>query len=174
MPLIICDYWRKNFFVKELLFIILDINNYEATLKRTFKLILSIIFIISLIINGCSVVRFPTETEIPSEPVEEGTATEIVQTGIASYYAHKFHGRKTANGERFDMNALTAAHNTLPFNSIIKVTNLKNGKSVYVRINDRHPGVKGRIIDLSYQAAKELDMIKDGVVKVKIEIIKEK
>lgn len=90
------------------------------------------------------------------------------EIGKASYYAHKFHGRKTASGERYNKNDLTAAHPKLPFNTIVHVVNLQNGKSVDVRINDRGPFIKGRIIDLSYAAAKQVGMIRDGVVKVKI------
>jgi len=90
------------------------------------------------------------------------------EKGLASYYAHKFHGRKTASGERYDEKKLTAAHPLLPFNTMVNVVNLRNGKQVNVRINDRGPFVKGRIIDLSYAAAKELGMIRAGIVKVRI------
>ena len=89
----------------------------------------------------------------------------------ASYYADKFHGRKTANGETFNMYALTCAHKTLPFGTILRVTNLSNGKSVDVRVNDRGPFVTGREIDLSKAAAQKLDMIKTGTARVKIEIV---
>ena len=94
-----------------------------------------------------------------------------LQTGIASYYGSKYHGRKTANGETFDMYALTAAHNELPFGTKIKVTNLNNHKGVVVRINDRGPFVKGRILDLSYGAAQKLEMIGTGTAPVKIEVL---
>lgn len=90
------------------------------------------------------------------------------ETGLASFYAESYNGRKTANGEIFHSSALTAAHKTLPFGTKVKVTNLKNGKSVKVRINDRGPFISGRIIDLTKAAAKKIDMINDGVVKVKI------
>ena len=90
---------------------------------------------------------------------------------VASFYADKFHGRKTSNGETFNMYALTAAHKTLPFNTKVVVTNLANGKNVTVRINDRGPFVKGREIDLSKAAAEKLDMIKSGTAKVKLTII---
>ncbi|MBX9853126.1 MAG: septal ring lytic transglycosylase RlpA family protein [Cytophagaceae bacterium] len=93
------------------------------------------------------------------------------QTGMASYYASKFHGKKTACGEKYDMYALTAAHNTLPFHTYVKVTNLKNNKTVIVRINDRGPHAKGRIIDLSKAAAEKIGLIQDGVGKVRIEVI---
>jgi len=95
-----------------------------------------------------------------------------IQEGEASYYAHKFHGRTTANGEIYDENKMTAAHKTLPFGTTVRVTNLASGKKVVVRINDRGPFVKGRIIDLSYKAAGELDYISRGVVKVRVEVLK--
>ncbi len=88
--------------------------------------------------------------------------------GYASYYADFYEGRKTANGEVFKHNKITAAHKKLPFGTKVEVTNLKNNKSIVVRINDRGPFVKGRIIDLTKTAAKEIDMIGDGIVKVKI------
>lgn len=93
------------------------------------------------------------------------------ETGTASYYASEFHGKKTASGEKYNMNALTAAHNTLPFNTYVKVTNLSNNLSVIVRINDRGPHTKKRIIDLSKAAAKKIGLIQCGVAKVKVEII---
>jgi rare lipoprotein A len=90
--------------------------------------------------------------------------------GLASYYGRKFHGRKTANGERFNMHAMTAAHKGLPFGAMVKVTHLRNGRSVTVRINDRGPFVKGRIIDLSYAAAKRLRMISQGIARVRLRV----
>ena len=92
--------------------------------------------------------------------------------GKASYYGPGFHGRKCANGDVFDMNKLTCAHRTLPFGTMLKVTNTKNGKSTTVEVTDRGPYVKGRIVDLSKAAAKEIDMIAAGVVNVEIEVIK--
>jgi rare lipoprotein A len=91
------------------------------------------------------------------------------QTGTASFYSNKFNGNKTASGEIYRKSKLTAAHKTLPFGTQVKVTNLSNKRSVTVRINDRGPFAKGRIIDLSRGAAKKLGMIKQGVTKVKIE-----
>jgi rare lipoprotein A len=91
--------------------------------------------------------------------------------GIASYYDDAFHGRKTASGELYQKNLFTAAHNTLPFGTLIKVTRLDNNRSVKVKVNDRGPYVKGRIVDLSRRAADALNMLKEGQVKVKIEII---
>jgi rare lipoprotein A len=93
----------------------------------------------------------------------------LVAVGKASYYANGFHGKKTANGEKFDKKDFTAAHRTLPFGTIVRVTNLNNGKMVFVKINDRGPYIKNRIIDLSRAAAKQLDMVDNGVGKVRIE-----
>ncbi len=90
------------------------------------------------------------------------------EIGSASWYGPNFHGKLTANGERFNTNDFTAAHKTLPFNSIVKVVSLENSKEVIVRINDRGPFAKGRIIDLSKSAAESLDLIKKGTAKVKI------
>ena len=92
--------------------------------------------------------------------------------GMASYYGKKFHGRKTANGEIFNMYGYSAAHRTLPFGTILKVINLNNGKSVIVKVNDRGPFKKNRILDLSYAAAKDLAMLQSGTAKVKIIILK--
>lgn len=94
--------------------------------------------------------------------------------GMASYYSNGLRGKKTASGERYDPNKLTAAHKTLPIGTIVKVTNLGNNKQVVVKINDRGPYVRGRIIDLSYSAARQLGMLKDGVTKVKIEVVSKK
>jgi len=89
---------------------------------------------------------------------------------MASYYADEFDGRTTANGERFDMHDLTAAHQTLPFNTRVRVTNLSNSLSVVVRINDRGPFKKNRIIDLSFAAAEKIGLIGPGTAKVEIEL----
>jgi rare lipoprotein A len=91
--------------------------------------------------------------------------------GIASWYGPDFHGKKTSNGETYNMYDLTAAHKTLPMNTVVKVTNLKNKRSVVVRINDRGPFVKTRIIDLSYATAKRLDVVKHGTAPVILEIV---
>ena len=95
-----------------------------------------------------------------------------VIVGYASYYADKYHGRQTANGEIFNMHDYTAAHRNLPFGTVLMVTNTENGKKVKVRVNDRGPFVKGRILDLSLQAAKDIGLIKTGVAKVNIKILK--
>lgn len=96
-----------------------------------------------------------------------------IQEGVASYYGKRFHNRKTASGEIFDMRELTAAHKHLPFGTQLKVTNLKNGKEVWVRINDRLPQSSKRVIDLSRGAAEALDMVRDGITKVRIEVSEE-
>lgn len=95
-------------------------------------------------------------------------AHKLTQTGKASYYSNKFNGRRTANGEKFRNSKRTAAHQTLPFGTKVKVINLRNGKSVKVRINDRGPFVAGRIIDLSRKAARRIDMVNEGVGNVKL------
>lgn len=99
---------------------------------------------------------------------------KITQNGKASFYASKFDGRKTANGEKFSNNKLTAAHKTLAFGTKVKVTNVKNGQSVKVVINDRGPFIAGRIIDLSQKAARKIAIDKEGVGKVKITYKKKK
>lgn len=91
--------------------------------------------------------------------------------GTASWYGPNFHGNKTSNGEYYDMHAATAAHKTLPINTLLQVTNLENGTSTIVRVNDRGPFIKNRIIDLSRQAAEEIDMIKNGTAKVSVEVL---
>ena len=117
-----------------------------------------------------------SEEFIPETITESTVNTSVVEyvnlgTMKASWYGPKFHGKLTANGEIYDQMALTAAHKTLKFGTLLKVTNPKNGRAVIVRINDRGPYVVGRDLDLSKGAAIELGMLKKGVVKVKIEEI---
>ena len=95
-----------------------------------------------------------------------------VQIGIASYYGSKFHKKRTANGEIFNMYKVSAAHKTLPLGTKVRVINLKNGKSLTMRINDRGPFAKGRIIDLSYKAAQKLGFVNQGTTKVRIEVLR--
>jgi rare lipoprotein A len=92
-------------------------------------------------------------------------------TGVSSWYGPNFHGKKTSNGEKYNMYARTAAHKTWPMDTMVKVTNLQNGKSTVVRINDRGPFVKGRIIDCSYAAGKALGLDKSGIAKVRLEVV---
>lgn len=96
-----------------------------------------------------------------------------LQSGVASYYGPGFHGRLTANGEIYNQNAMTAAHRTLPFGTRLKVTNLNNGQTTFVRVNDRGPYVGGRIIDLSVAAAKQIGSTHSGVARVKLEVVKQ-
>jgi rare lipoprotein A len=134
---------------------------------RGIALVALLLPLLSAVGCGTGAPRFSTEPDRTGD-FELGS---IQLEGIASYYADDFHGRLTANGEVYDMHGITAAHKTLPFNSILRVNNLKNGKSVVVRINDRGPFVKGRIIDLSLGAAKKVDLIKDGTAPVRLEIL---
>jgi rare lipoprotein A len=106
-----------------------------------------------------------------SGPALGGGTAKRQTSGIASWYGKPFHGRLTANGERFNMNELTAAHRTLPFGSKVRVTNRDNNKSVVVRINDRGPFVGKRVIDLSRAAASALRMMNSGVARVKLEVL---
>ena len=126
--------------------------------------------------------RYPKETkksesnEKVLEPVSKDEYINMpvleTQTGVASYYGDKFDGKKTSFGEIFKKNDLTAAHIKYPYNTILRVINLLNNRSVILRINDRKPDFNGRIIDVSYGAAKKLEMLKSGITEVKIEVLK--
>jgi len=107
-----------------------------------------------------------------SPPASIGATTEPVK-GICIYYNDKFQGHVTASGQKYDKKALTAAHRTLPFDTMVKVTNLENNKSVVVRVNDRGPqgGSKAKIIEITSRAAKEIDMIKKGKVQCQMEVV---
>ena len=107
-------------------------------------------------------------------PETDGLGSPTIVNGVASYYGREHQGKKTANGEIFNMNKLTAAHRSLPFGSQVKVTNLSNQRSVIVRINDRGPYYQGRIIDVSLAAAERLEMVKSGIAKVKVEVLNAK
>jgi len=126
-------------------------------MKLYFSLFLSIF--IGMFLNGCS-----------SSPSVSDSVRSI-QVGDASYYGTQWHGHRTANGEQMDVYAMTAAHKTLPFHTRVRVTMLSTGKSVIVRINDRGPFVKGRIIDLSNEAARRIGLIGSGIAKVRIEVL---
>lgn len=108
----------------------------------------------------------------PRQPTRAARAA-VIERGIASWYGNPFHGRQTANGERYDMHQLTAAHKTLPFGTVVEVHNLDNNRRVRVRINDRGPFVRGRIIDLSQAAARKIDMIGPGTAKVELVLVQE-
>lgn len=148
--------------------------------------IIKLIFTISILsVAACSSVpRFTSSSEKPEKKIkiEEITKYENLNTynnysvletvtGVASYYADKYHGRLTSNGEIYNMYGITAAHPTYPHNTIIRVTNLSNNKSTIIRINDRMPQHPDRIIDLSYGTALELDMVEAGIVEVRLEIL---
>ena len=149
---------------------------------RFLPLIKQIVIIVSLValIAGCAErveYRTPykktTATQRPYTingktyyPID--SAHGYIERGTASWYGKKFHGRKTANGETYNMYAKTAAHKTLPMNTVLLVRNLENGRETVVRINDRGPFVNNRIIDLSYTAANELDVVRNGIAKTEI------
>jgi rare lipoprotein A len=105
------------------------------------------------------------------KPPARSEAGGYVEEGLASWYGVPFHGRRAANGQTYDMHKLTAAHRTLPFDSVVRVTNLSNGRSVDVRITDRGPFVEKRIIDLSLGAARALDLVATGVAPVRLELL---
>jgi rare lipoprotein A len=108
---------------------------------------------------------------LASADVQARVAPGYTQAGTASYYHDRFHGRRTASGTRYNKNALSAAHKTLPLGSKVKVTDSRTGRSVVVKINDRGPFVKGRVIDLSRAAAREIGLTKKGLAKVKVEVL---
>ena len=111
---------------------------------------------------------------LPMRPAAGTTPPDVrvdSEVGVASYYGARFHRLRTASGERFDMHEMTAAHRTLPFGTRVRVTNLGNGRSAVVHINDRGPFVKGRVIDLSYAAARKLRMVQRGAVRVRVEVL---
>jgi rare lipoprotein A len=146
------------------------------------------VFVLSLLLTGCGHKKQarvvipppppPVTAQVPVEPptLPPPIAPDIkplfVQMGKASWYGAPYHNRRAANGEIYDMNALTAAHLTLPLNSIVRVTNVKSGQSVVVRITDRGPFVEDRIIDLSMAAAKAVDVWRRGTALVKLEVLR--
>lgn len=137
----------------------------------------SAVFYISLLIlDGCAGSRnYQPDRETVSHEItseEEIKAATYYQTGIASYYGKRFQNKITASGERFDLHLMTAAHKTLPFGTKVIVKNLHNGKTVAVRINDRGPFVKWRIIDLSKAAFSQIASLDDGLAKVEIRVVK--
>lgn len=136
--------------------------------KRSGNLLLITVFLAS-----CGVSNRGVTSGSNSSTSRSGDKISAIETGEASWYGPDFHGRQTANGEKYDMDGLTAAHRTLPFNTQVLVENLDNGKTVEVRINDRGPFAKDRIIDLSKGAATKVDMIGPGTARVRIYIIGE-
>ena len=134
-------------------------SEYIAKFVRSRGLLLGVVLLGLSAIAGCSSMRGEKNWGVKSE-----------FEGIASWYGPGFQGKQTANGEVFDTHALTAAHRTLPFNSVVEVSNLDNGKRVTVRINDRGPFIKGRVIDLSKAGAQAIDMIGPGTARVKLRV----
>jgi len=141
---------------------------------------LSIFFCLALLISACAAPYYEPPPPRPTpghpkpyrvngawyQPIPHARGFE--QTGVASWYGRDFHGRRTSNGEVYDMYGMTAAHKTLPLGTFVRVSNLENGKSVDVRVNDRGPFVRGRIIDLSYTAAKQVGIVGPGTARVKL------
>lgn len=123
-----------------------------------------IIIGLSLILGSCGTASRVSK----SEPLTERKTGAVIEEGVASWYGPNFHGKLTANGETYNMYDLTAAHRTLPFNTVLRVENRDNDQSVVVRINDRGPFAKNRIIDLSKKAAEEIDMIGNGTASVRL------
>ena len=123
---------------------------------------------VSLFITSCGTTSRFGESEGTTRPDKSNETGEKIEDGIASWYGPNFDGKLTANGETYDMYAMTAAHRTLPFNTVLKVRNIDNGKSVQVRINDRGPYAKNRVIDLSKKAAQKIDMLGPGTANVEL------
>jgi len=161
--------------MQDVLIIVVNINS----IKRRFHVIcrfLAYSGLALLIFYGCSSVKPPPTPPGHSKPYKIGKnwykplthARAFSQRGKASWYGRKFHGRKTASGEIYNMYAMTAAHKTLPLGTYVRVHNLKNNRKIDVRINDRGPFIRGRIIDLSYTAAKKLGIVGSGTAPVEI------
>jgi rare lipoprotein A len=128
------------------------------------RAIVGAVLLLSLSLAGCAATRQTTAGGGPG-------ADASVETGKASYYSAAFHNGQTASGERYSKYGMTAAHRTLPFGTRVRVTHAGTGRHVVVRITDRGPFVKGRIIDLSYAAARKLGMVREGVAEVRVEIL---
>ncbi len=144
---------------------------------RLFVNLASAAFCVTLmLLDGCAgPTNYQPDREKASQEIltdEEVNTATYYQTGIASYYGKRFQNKKTASGERFDLHSMTAAHKTLPFGTKVIVKNLNNGKTVSVRINDRGPFVKWRVIDLSKAAFSQIASLDDGLAKVEIRIVK--
>nr|WP_236712006.1 septal ring lytic transglycosylase RlpA family protein [Pseudomonas sp. EpS/L25] len=123
-------------------------------------------YLMWLLVLACTACQ-EKDSKTVAAPVKKEASFE--QRGKASFYARKFHGKETASGETFNNDELVAAHKTLPLGTKVKVTNLENDRAVIVRINDRGPYIRGRIIDLSRAAARRVDMVEDGTTPVKVE-----
>jgi rare lipoprotein A len=142
----------------------------HGRLKVLLSALLTVVF---FLLTACGPRYIVRERRIPPPEEEiriEKRETREIQQGIASWYGKDFHGKRTSSGEVYDMYQLTCAHQTLPLGTMVMVTNLENGKSVELKVNDRGPFVRGRIIDVSYAAAKMLDMCEKGTAPVKVEV----
>jgi len=136
-------------------------------------LLLALLIVVFFLISACGPrhrVVYERRIPFPEKGAIEKRESREVQQGIASWYGADFHGKQTSSGEVYDMYQLTCAHQTLPLGTMVMVTNLENGKSVELKVNDRGPFVKGRIIDVSYAAAQMLDMSEKGTAMVKVEV----
>lgn len=152
-------------------------------LRQPFSLRFAVVLAISFLAWGCAHRTYTTQPPVatppqpapapaPSVPTAPPVVPgEYVQEGVASWYGIPFDGHRTSNGEIYDMHQFTAAHRTLPFGAIVRVTNLRNGKQTEVRINDRGPFVADRVIDLSLSAAQAIDMVGPGTAPVRLEMI---
>jgi rare lipoprotein A len=158
------------------------LQNGRCKIEKNFSfLILKFaVFIVclNLLLIACAPKRVPVERRIPPSEKQmakeeriEKRETKAVQYGVASWYGKDFHGKPTSSGEIYDMYQLTCAHNTLPLGTLVMVTNLENGKSAELKVNDRGPFVKERIIDLSYAGAQILGIYEKGTANVKVEVI---
>ena len=155
------------------------LNRFGLNRKKIFRLIAGGLF--SFTVYACLETTTPSTQTSPRKtrpykvfgkwyhPVDD--AHGFRQRGIASWYGKDFHGKKTSNGEIYNMHAMTAAHKTLPFGTMVQVHNLENDRNIIVRINDRGPFVRSRIIDLSHEAARRIDMIRNGTASVQIRAI---
>jgi len=148
-------------------------KNFKFSIQNFIFFTILFIFSLSILLACASRQRVPVEKRIP--PSEQKTVTreaaQAVQYGIASWYGKDFHGKPTSSGEVYDMYQLTCAHNTFPLGTMVMVTHIENGKSVELKVNDRGPFVKDRIIDLSYAAAQIIGMYEKGTAYVKVETI---
>jgi rare lipoprotein A len=136
------------------------------------KILLTIIFLLVSCGSSIAYGDYVNTTGMSRKQIEAIKNHPKTQIGIASYYGKKFHKKRTANGEIFNMYKVSAAHKSYPLGTKVRVTNLENGKSLKLVINDRGPFVSGRIIDLSYKAARKLGFVNQGTVKVRIDVLR--
>ena len=128
-----------------------------------------VVLLAAVVVSGCALA--PTPPEPPEPPLECAEVSRYSEEGTASWYGDSHHGKTTANGERFDMHAMTAAHRRLPMGTEVKVTNLRNSREATLRINDRGPYARGRILDVSRKGAEQLGFTDAGIARVRIETL---